>query len=471
MHSPKIIENVPHKQFCIGCGVCAGVCPSGRLEISQQSNGDSMARITTTCANSCGLCFDVCPFSKGIHSPRELNCQLFAGTEVGSVFDKSVGWYRSTFVGYVAQVKHRLQSASGGLATWCIQELLAQKLVDKVAVVTRQKNTKQLFNYSWISDPSKVCSTAGSVYYPVSIDELLWQVKKESNIRWAIMGLPCLITAMRRASLKVPWLHGQFSFFLGLACGMLQNHFYTQALISYSGLNFNDVEDIRYRLKEEGEPASNYRFVATDRSGKKGKSLPYQGIPFYLGKKAFFRYNACNFCQDVFAESSDVCFMDAWLPQYSQDPKGTSILVIRSKTIEDLFLRGKDISQLVIRPIKAKDVCKSQTGQIKRKQKLIWMRLYFEQGKQNLFTRSFTKSEKLDWLLQKYTQHRSKSAWRHFGQRCGYTAFRIASFDVILVWWLFDMYWQVIKSRQFAFARRVISKSKRILLRSGNEST
>jgi len=38
----------------------------------------------------------------------------------------------------------------------------------------------------------------------------------------------------------------------------------------------------------------------------------------------FFKLNACNFCDDIFAELADVVFMDAWIDPYIYDSKGTN---------------------------------------------------------------------------------------------------------------------------------------------------
>lgn len=51
-----------------------------------------------------------------------------------------------------------------------------------------------------------------------------------------------------------------------------------------------------------------------------------------------FKPKACDFCDDVLAECTDVAIMDAWLPKYINDSKGKSLIVTWEKVLEKLLL-------------------------------------------------------------------------------------------------------------------------------------
>ena len=53
-----------------------------------------------------------------------------------------------------------------------------------------------------------------------------------------------------------------------------------------------------------------------------------------------FQPAACNSCDDVFAETADVVFGDAWLPQYTDDWRGTNVVVTRSPEADRILADG-----------------------------------------------------------------------------------------------------------------------------------
>ena len=47
--------------------------------------------------------------------------------------------------------------------------------------------------------------------------------------------------------------------------------------------------------------------------------------------------SACNYCDDVVAETADISFGDAWVEPYSSDGKGTNVVVVRSAIVDELI--------------------------------------------------------------------------------------------------------------------------------------
>ena len=50
-----------------------------------------------------------------------------------------------------------------------------------------------------------------------------------------------------------------------------------------------------------------------------------------------FQVNACNYCDDIFAETADVAFGDGWLPEYKMDWQGTNVVVSRHPDIDEII--------------------------------------------------------------------------------------------------------------------------------------
>ncbi|MDR0649296.1 MAG: 4Fe-4S binding protein [Synergistaceae bacterium] len=54
----KKFEILLNKAWCKGCGLCAGVCPKGALEMGQGAKPGPV--LIASCAG-CRLCEDICP--------------------------------------------------------------------------------------------------------------------------------------------------------------------------------------------------------------------------------------------------------------------------------------------------------------------------------------------------------------------------------------------------------------------------
>jgi coenzyme F420-reducing hydrogenase beta subunit len=202
---------------------------------------------------------------------------------------------------------------------------------------------------------------------------------------------------------------------------MYQNTMYTEFLLAKSGLSPSEVSRIAYRQKSANEPVANYAFRAYDKTGKAGKAVHYRGSPSRLGRHGHFRLNACNYCMDVFAEASDATFMDAWLPEFADDTKGSSLVVVRSPLVMGLLRAGKNEGVLHVEEVPSSYAIRSQTTHIHRKQELIRMRVPKAPDRKGNRPPSFL--ERIDWLLQRETQRLSRRAWNLVGRTYGPVAY------------------------------------------------
>jgi coenzyme F420-reducing hydrogenase beta subunit len=407
-HAINVIEKVVKADLCCSCGLCAGVCPADALTMQIQDNGDlAPTFVQDKCLEECGLCLRVCPFESGVYNPRELNEQLYGEhSNEASKYDPDIGWFTDSFVGYRKDPDLRHLSASGGLLTWCLEELLNKGIVSKVATVRFAPGQEGYFEFFSARTISDLRIAAGSVYQPVSISTVIKEILKSEGEAWAVVGVPCLCSAVQRAK---PILKEKVKVIFGLACGMYQNIFYTDLLLAESGVDKKKVASISYRIKNDTGPANNYGFQATDIDGKVGKLIPYKGLPYFLGKNAFFRQNACNFCMDVFAEVADACFMDAWLPEFRENPKGTSLVILRNNVLKKIFLQGQLRGALQVNKINKDRLVLSQIGHVQRKRKHLSVRKNNRDIKNNIGLCWYL--ERKNWLIQSSLQNKSKLLW------------------------------------------------------------
>jgi coenzyme F420-reducing hydrogenase beta subunit len=393
-----------------------------------QINGDLTPHFCDgRCLDKCHICLDVCPFSQGVYNPRERNTQLFS-VQSNAKCNEDIGWHMNSIVGFRCDETLRKASASGGLAMWCLETLLNAGVVTRIAVVRLAENhDKGFFEFYSASTIDELRKSSGSIYHPIEISDITKEIVSNRQERWAVVGVPCLCSAIR----NVGHLQNRIPFVFGLACGMYQNTFYTEMLLSKSGVDRECIIDIEYRRKSDVGPPSDFRFLGTD-NRQHGTEIAYHGLPYFLGKNAYFRQNACNYCMDVFAETADACFMDAWLPAYSHESKGTSLVVVRNRALSDLFEQGQAKGEVSIDGIGPEEVVASQHGHVRRKRELIYMRRGIHtqtvSGKERP-----SLAERVSWWMQRRAQKRSKKSWANYGRKYGRFAFWLSVTDLLLM--------------------------------------
>jgi len=94
-----------------------------------------------------------------------------------------------------------------------------------------------------------------------------------------------------------------------------------------------------------------------------------------------FAMDACSHCDDVFAEVADVAFMDAWLPEYERNPRGTSLVIARSGLALDLLRSGQESGDLVLEDIAVDRVVLSQNAALREKRERLAVRLRVRNGR------------------------------------------------------------------------------------------
>lgn len=400
MHN--VLTTIVERNLCCSCGACAGVCPSRALHMTIGNNGDIIPILQGRCSEHCSLCITVCPMQKGEHAPRN---DSQARYQTCCDFHPVTGPFEACYLGARSELPLRNASSSGGLLTWILEKLLSNGMINKVAVVLySDRGTDGLFHFSAANSIEQLRHATKSIYYPVNGAEIIRTIVQSTDT-WAIVGVPCFCTALR----KVKRLENKVRFVMGLACGMYQNDFYTRYLISKSETRKDEIiSKIVYRGKVSGENTNNFAFWVEYQD--KGISLPqfYLDNCLFLGQNAFFRQNACNYCRDVFAEMADACFMDAWLPEFlTENSQARSLVIVRNHVLNTIFQSYiPENSEVELSSIPVEKVVTSQHSHVWRKQRGIDFR------KKDLPWDSLF--NKISWKLQLFCQERSKRLWRQY---------------------------------------------------------
>ena len=316
-----------YKHLCAGCGICAGICP--HITMAEDDLGLLFPKVDSSCVG-CGKCIKACPML--ISKSDRLLIQQEAFEENGCLYKHETGYYLKCYEGYV--VKNRNQCASGGLCSALLAELLDKNIVDMIYCAGTTGSHEALFTYQAIYSSDEVLSHARSAYYPISIDEVIKQIR-QSESKVAIVCLPCQATAVRALMKSDRILRRNIKYIIGLVCGGVPGKGMIEYIAEKKSINMQDVSRVSFREKDEGIRCNNCQIKLYNHNEVLLGVSRYHGEEFgfvYFNK--IFHYKACLCCDDIFAESADVVFGDGWFDEYKTNEYGTSICIVRNKEID-----------------------------------------------------------------------------------------------------------------------------------------
>ena len=295
------------RDICIGCGACA-YATEGRIPIV--INDDGMYAATANgVADADFLRADaVCPFSDGALNEDQIS-ELVHDDEVSR--HEFLGSYTKTYAGRVSSLEYLEGSSSGGITSWLLTQLMSRGLIDAVLNVGYSGPEEPLFSYEASADPSRTAERK-SRYYSTTLDEALGVVRERPG-RYAIVGVPCFIKATRLVAEQDPLVKERIVFHVGLVCGHMKSHFFGESMAWQLGIAPNELANVDFRVKRAGRTSSDYDFGALRVGDQDWLYSPTRNLLGGSWGHGAFQPEACNFCDDIFAETADVAFGDAWI--------------------------------------------------------------------------------------------------------------------------------------------------------------
>lgn len=371
---PVSPADVIRSGLCIGCGACVARSDEDDVHMDFDRFGqwkphasDSWMRDRTTDFAH------LCPFSPISENEDGLAKGLFPDA---AKTDPHLGRLETTFVGHVAEGAFRASGSSGGMVTWVATELLRCGLVDAVAHVVESSGPAsdgRMFRYALSRDPHGLSAGAKSRYYPVEMSQVLEQIKRIPG-RYAVVGVPCFIKALRLSSSLDPILNERIVFTLGLFCGHMKSARMTESFAWQMGQRIQDVERIDYRSKSPDRPANWYRASLALQNGEV-RAKDWWNLADGDWGAGFFQNSACNYCDDVVAETADIAFGDAWQEPYSSDGRGTNVVIVRSKALLGLIRGGMESGRICLSPVDEAFVVSTQAAGFRQRREGLAFRL------------------------------------------------------------------------------------------------
>jgi coenzyme F420 hydrogenase subunit beta len=451
--------------YCVGCGGCAS---DGTIPVSMNKYG--MYQADASVAESLSQealvnVLKICPFSDDGPNEDVIGEKLFGRD---CQHDPKIGFYRDLYIGHVAENDFREKGTSGGVITWILTELLKTGKIDAVVHVKRVENPSDgiLFRYGMSRSVEEIMAGAKSRYYPIEMSGVLRQIK-ETPGRYAVVGLPCFIKAVRRMAEIDSIIQERVVFCIGLVCGHLKSKAFADCFGWQTGIPPGELEEIDFRVKLPGRTAGNYG-VYLRGAGKEVTKPTREFLGSNWGHN-FFRYPACDFCDDIFAETADMAIGDAWLPEYENDPKGNSIIVVRNNELETWIGNACTEKRLAFTKAVAENIAASQSGGLRDRREGLAYRLYLKQKRQEWAPQKRVKPDSKNLKRQRARIYRARSEAGAASHRCWKEAVEQKEFCVFRAG--IQPYVKRIQRLYRSFFKRVLDKLKTFYARafSGNK--
>ncbi|RYN12179.1 oxidoreductase [Bifidobacterium animalis subsp. animalis] len=354
--------------YCIGCGSCAYL--DSAFRIIRNEDGCNQAVLKSAIADADKV-NNGCPFACSANEDT-IGADLFS-TQPNIHHDKNLGYWLNAYVGYVSTDGWRSRGSSGGMVSWLAAKLLEDGLVDAVVHAKNGPDPEHMYTYQISYNVEELEMGAKSKYYPIEMHEAL-EYMRTHEARYAFIGIPCFVKAIRLLCKQDQILADRIKYCIGLVCGHLKSDFFAKSEGWEAGVPVDDIRRVDFRYKTPGSPASDYAIEVLRTDGGKPvvkRTAELSTTNWGLG---YFKYNACDYCDDVLAETADITFGDAWLPKYVNDGSGCNVVVVRNTSIQKVLDDHRN--ELVLHDSDSQEMYQSQAAGFRHRRQGLAYRLH-----------------------------------------------------------------------------------------------
>jgi coenzyme F420-reducing hydrogenase beta subunit len=305
-----------------------------------------------------------CPFSPVAANEDDIAAGQFVDA---SIVDPRIGRFQAAYVGYAVEDPFRRNGSSGGLTSWVAAELLRTGSVDGVAHVASvdPREGRRFFEYRMSRSTDELSRGSKSRYYPVELSSVLREIRERPG-RYAVVGVPCFIKAVHLLRRIDPLVRDRVTHTLGLFCGHMKSAAMVESFAWQLNTEIDAVRAVDYRIKDENRPANWYRVHLELEDGSNAAQDWWHLADGDWGA-GFFQNPACDWCDDVVAETADISFGDAWVEPYSSDGRGTNVMVVRSKILLEMIEQARHDGRLQLDAVDADFIARTQAAGLRHR--------------------------------------------------------------------------------------------------------
>lgn len=365
-------DDIVASGLCIGCGACVTYGSAGEeMQLDQygqfKPHGSQDWRVDAQDFER------LCPFSPLAPNEDELADERFADA---SHMDRRIGRFEAAYVGHVTENGFRANGSSGGLVSWVAVELLRTGFVDGIVHAAPTNGggpTEGYFKYRISRSEREIRAGAKSRYHPVELSEVIAEMRARPG-RYAVVGIPCMIKALHLAGRVDPLLAARVAVTLGLFCGHMKSLRLVESFAWQMDVRPGTVRGVDYRSKRTDQPANWYVAELTLADGGRRRRHWWDMADGDWGA-GYFQNSACDFCDDVVAETADISFGDAWVEPYSSDGRGTNVVIVRTAQLNALLRTGMADGRLELGEVDADFVARTQAAGLRHRREGLAYRL------------------------------------------------------------------------------------------------
>ncbi len=336
--------------LCIGCGLCAAVCPTEAIAMSWERGSVWRPTVSAERCTSCGACNEACP-----NTPERLAETATRSWSEGVRYGLQPS--AKCFTCYDSDASRRVRSASGGAVNAVLAGLLERGMVDGViaALPVVGAAGQPHSEFALLRSVEEVDAARSSQYHPLSYADVLREIVSSKG-RFAMTALPCGVRGLERTPLDV---RERIVYVLSLSCNHNATGGFVDTVARKEGIPPDipfevNMRDKHGRMSDASQFNNCFRF-----QGGEIRRNRFETAYSPMWRNGFFAETSCFYCGDFLGAGADLSAKDAW-GRLSDDPLGKSLLVVRNTDLVDLLTDLREEGRIHLEPCSATDVFESQ---------------------------------------------------------------------------------------------------------------
>lgn len=272
---------------------------------------------------------------------------------LGRDYRSFLGSIRKSYLAYAKDESIRGKTASGGVVSALLIQLLKEKFIDG-ALVCRSKIENCGIGYEVFiaKNRREILSCATSKYFDIPMLEGVEKIRKFKG-RVAVVGLPCQIKAITKLMERDPILRRKIVLKIGLFCGHVSDKELMERVLKRKGIFLKDMKELYFRL---GHWRGETRVLLKD---GKWRVFPFNHFGLYQNL-FFFSKERCFHCYDHTSELADISCGDAWLWELKNKKMKYSVVCCRNEKVDEVIDGMIKYGVLHVEEIPQKKVFESQ---------------------------------------------------------------------------------------------------------------